>query len=70
MNWEYTNASTTQLLNINTGDWDTDLLNYAGIPARWFQKPTQPGNRVGYWQSPKGQTCRSSPLQHMTPLAR
>lgn len=55
MNWEYTNASTTQLLNINTGDWDTDLLNYAGIPARWFQKPTQPGNRVGYWHSPKGQ---------------
>lgn len=55
MNWEYTNASTTQLLNINTGDWDTDLLNYAGIPARWLKKPTQPGNRVGNWQSPKGQ---------------
>ncbi|WP_411815310.1 rhamnulokinase [Hafnia alvei] len=55
MNWEYTNASTTQLLNIHSGDWDTDLLNYAGIPARWFGKPTQPGQRIGCWQSPKGQ---------------
>lgn len=55
MNWEYTNASTTQLLNIHSGDWDTDLLNYAGVPARWFGKPTQPGQRIGCWQSPKGQ---------------
>ena len=54
MNWEYTNASTTQLLNITTGDWDDDLLKLAGVPRRWLQKPTQPGNSLGEWHSPRG----------------
>ena len=26
MNWEYTNATTTQLVNINTDSWDETLL--------------------------------------------
>ncbi|CFQ84921.1 rhamnulokinase [Yersinia frederiksenii] len=55
LNWEYTNATTTQLLNIETGDWDSDLLAYAGIPPHWFGKPSKPGNTIGYWQSHRGQ---------------
>ncbi len=55
LNWEYTNASTTQLLNLETGDWDSDLLAYAGVPAHWFAKPSKPGNTIGYWQSASGQ---------------
>ncbi|MFP1496970.1 hypothetical protein ACLB1Q_20480 [Escherichia coli] len=26
MDWEYTNATTTQLVNINSDDWDESLL--------------------------------------------
>lgn len=55
LNWEYTNASTTQMLNLATGDWDPSLLEYLGIPARWLGKPTQPGNTPGCWLSPGGQ---------------
>ncbi len=54
MNWEYTNGTTTQLLNIHSGEWDSDLLGWAGVPAKWFGKPTSPGNTVGYWTSASG----------------
>lgn len=55
LNWEYTNASTTQLLNVATGDWDHTLLAYLGLPRSWFGTPRQPGNTPGYWISPSGQ---------------
>ena len=32
LNREYTNASTTQLVNVATQDWDDELLNYLGVP--------------------------------------
>ncbi|HEI8865471.1 TPA: rhamnulokinase [Serratia odorifera] len=54
LNWEYTNASTTQLLNITSDGWDAELLAWAGVPVKWFGKPTPPGNRVGDWCSPSG----------------
>lgn len=49
MNWEYTNATTTQLIDIKTDNWDPTLLNWAGVPARWFGKPRWPGHKVGDW---------------------
>ena len=55
MHWEHTNASTTQMVNIHSGDWDEALLKYAGVPKRWLGKPSQPGKSLGYWTSPKGQ---------------
>lgn len=55
LNHEYTNASTTQLLNLETGDWDQELLEYLGIPRSWFTKPSQPGHQLGHWTSPSGQ---------------
>lgn len=54
MNWEYTNATTTQLLNIETGEWDKDLLSWAGVDAAWFGKPSAPGNKVGEWINSRG----------------
>jgi rhamnulokinase len=54
LNWEYTNATTTQLVNIDSDNWDTTLLNWAGVPASWFGTPTHPGNVIGHWQSPQG----------------
>lgn len=50
LNWEYTNATTTQLVNIQTHNWDETLLDWAGVPASWFGTPTQPGNVIGHWQ--------------------
>ncbi|MBK0031043.1 rhamnulokinase [Erwinia sp. S43] len=55
LNWEYTNATTTQLLNIRSGEWDRDLLNWTGANPAWFGQPSQPGRKVGHWHSPSGQ---------------
>lgn len=54
INHEYTNASTTQLLNLDSGEWDKELLEYLGIPESWFTKPSQPGQTLGCWTSPSG----------------
>ncbi|WP_380178223.1 rhamnulokinase [Kalamiella sp. sgz302252] len=51
LNWEYTNATTTQLLNIHSGDWDEELLAWTGANPDWFGKPSAPGRKVGEWQS-------------------
>lgn len=44
---EYTNATTTQMLNLQTGAWDADILAVAGIPAHLFQAPAAPGTALG-----------------------
>ena len=54
MNWEYTNATTTQLVNINSDNWDEELLNWSGAPREWFGTPTHPGNVIGHWICPQG----------------
>ncbi len=54
MNWEYTNATTTQLVNIQTDNWDEDLLNWTGASPKWFGTPTHPGNVIGHWICPLG----------------
>ena len=54
MNWEYTNATTTQLVNINTDNWDEHLLAWTGASPSWFGVPTHPGNVIGHWLCPQG----------------
>lgn len=54
VNWEYTNATTTQLLNITTGEWDKVLLEWTGVNPDWFGRLSQPGSKVGCWQSGSG----------------
>jgi len=44
---EYTNATTTNLLNARTKDWDSELMDACGIPQRLFAKPIMPGNVIG-----------------------
>ena len=56
LNWEYTNATTTQLINIHTDTWDETLLAWAGVPTRWFGTPTHPGNVVGHWICREGRS--------------
>lgn len=54
LNWEYTNATTTQLVNINTDNWDETLLAWTGASSDWFGTPTHPGNVIGHWRCPQG----------------
>ncbi|GGI44547.1 L-fuculose kinase [Paenibacillus marchantiophytorum] len=44
---EFTNASTTQLLNATTKAWDTELLEQLGLPGEILLQPVASGTRVG-----------------------
>jgi sugar (pentulose or hexulose) kinase len=44
---EATNASTTQLYDVHTRDWSTDLMRRLGIPSRLFPPLRQPGSPAG-----------------------
>ncbi len=44
---EYTNASTTELLNVESGLWDKELLQKLEIPAGLFLEPSMPGTELG-----------------------
>jgi rhamnulokinase len=49
---EYTNATTTQLLNAKTGDWSSSLLELVGAPRELFPTIVQPGSSLGKtWNS-------------------
>lgn len=45
---EYTNATTTQLINAKSGNWDRDLIEDLGLPYRIFKKIIMPGTKIGY----------------------
>ncbi|MDD9265850.1 rhamnulokinase [Paenibacillus sp. MAHUQ-63] len=44
---EFTNATTTQLLNATTKTWDPELLEQLDLPADLFLPPVPSGSRVG-----------------------
>lgn len=44
---EYTNASTTQLVNIETNDWDRELIDMLGYPQKIFGELSMPKEVVG-----------------------
>ncbi len=44
---EYTNASTTALVNAAANDWDTELIRKLGLPEKIFMKISQPGTVLG-----------------------
>ncbi len=45
---EYTEASTSQLLDANKKEWDMELIQKAKIPTHLFGDIVQPGTIVGY----------------------
>lgn len=45
---EYTNASTTQLLNLETSCWDFELLEKLDIPKKIFQPIVEAGTSLGF----------------------
>jgi len=44
---EYTEATTAQLVNIETGEWDLELIERLGYPKHLFGKLSMPGETVG-----------------------
>jgi rhamnulokinase len=44
---EYTNATSTQLVDPKTNNWDRELIEMLGYPADIFLPISQPGTRVG-----------------------
>jgi rhamnulokinase len=46
---EFTNATTTQLLNPRSGGWSAPLLEALGLPATLFPAIVPPGTRLGAW---------------------
>jgi rhamnulokinase len=44
---ERTNASTTGLLDVTTGDWDDALVARLGLPRALFAPVVEPGERIG-----------------------
>ncbi len=44
---EYTNATTTQLFSLLQNDWDTDLLEVAGLPKAIMMRPVEAGTILG-----------------------
>ncbi len=48
---EYTNATTTQLLNLRTRDWDEELFEALHLPRRLMPELVQPGRRLGVLSS-------------------
>ncbi len=44
---EYTNATSTQLLNPGAKDWDYELIDMLGLPRDIFLTPAKPGTRLG-----------------------
>lgn len=44
---EYTNATSTSLLNARTHDWDDEVIEAMGLPRRLFLTPSMPGMELG-----------------------
>ena len=44
---EYTEATTGQLINAKTNDWDYELIDLLGYPKEIFQPILMPGTEVG-----------------------
>lgn len=51
---EYTNATTTQLFNLDQNDWDADLLAVAGLPKEMMMRPVEAGTVLGEMHSLHG----------------
>ncbi|MFM2485015.1 rhamnulokinase [Celerinatantimonas yamalensis] len=47
--WDYTNASTTGMLNCHSGQWLDELVRAAGANPNWFATTELPGTVIGRW---------------------
>jgi len=45
---EYSNASTTQLLNVHTNEWAYPIIKQLGLSLNMFHSLTMPGTKIGF----------------------
>jgi rhamnulokinase len=65
---EFTNATTTQLVNLYTSDWDDDLIGLTGLPRSVFPRIIKPGSVLGRLSAAvREQTGLSDALQVIAP---
>jgi rhamnulokinase len=58
---EYTNASTTQLLNAETTQWSRPVIDAFELPSHIFSTPLQPGNSLGKLSTSVARRTQLSP---------
>ena len=56
---EYTEATTTELVNAFTGQYDMELVKALGLPERLFPKIDKPGKIIGEYKGIKCVLCAS-----------
>ncbi len=54
---EYTNASTTGLLNAETGEYDSEIVSKLGLPENLFTPLSKPGTVIGEYEGIKVVLC-------------
>ena len=54
---EYTNATTTGLVNARTGEFDTEIVDVLGLPWELFPKLRRPGTVTGEYEGIKCVLC-------------
>ena len=54
---EYTNATTTGMVNAETGEFDPEIISALGLPARLFPKLQNPGTVLGEYDGIKCVLC-------------
>lgn len=54
---EYTNATTTGLVNAETGEFDLELVEKLGLPIRLFPRLQRPGTPVGEYRDVRAVLC-------------
>lgn len=64
---EYTNATTTQMIDARTGGWDLDLLQRLRLPVEILPPIVQPGTRLGVLRTGSGQLAGVAPVPLVAP---
>ena len=54
---EYTNATTMGMVNAESGEFDGEIIEKLGLPARLFPKLSQPGTVIGEYEGMKVVLC-------------
>ena len=54
---EFTNATTTGLVNAKTGEFDTEIIKALGLPEKLFPKLAQAGTVIGQYEGIKVTLC-------------
>lgn len=66
---EYTNATTTQILDVGTGGWSLELLHAMGLPPGLFPEITGPGTELGTLRNALAETSGLPPGLPVTSVA-